>query len=105
MKVIGSHRLGIRVITKAELYFGALNKTELLKIKHHLALLECFYIDIEISALLVQLMESYALSHKLTIPDALIAVTAMIYGLELYTLNTKDFRYIEDIRLYLPKSA
>jgi predicted nucleic acid-binding protein len=47
-------------------------------------------------------MESYSLSHKLCIPDALIAATALTYSIELYTLNSKDFHFIENIQLYKP---
>ena len=50
------------------------------------------------------LMETYSLSHKLTLPDALIAATALVHTLELYTLNAKDFRFIADIQLYQPVS-
>jgi predicted nucleic acid-binding protein len=45
-------------------------------------------------------METYSLSHKLSIPDALIASTALVYNLDLYTLNLKDFRFIEGLNLY-----
>ncbi len=47
-------------------------------------------------------MENCSLSHKLCIPDALIAATALIYSIELYTLNSKDFQFIENIQLYKP---
>lgn len=46
-------------------------------------------------------METYSLSHKLSIPDAIIAATALVYDLELYTLNLKDFRFIPGLTLYL----
>jgi len=49
-------------------------------------------------------MESYALTHKLGLPDALIAATALVHDLELYTLNTRDFRFIAKIKLYQPIS-
>lgn len=45
-------------------------------------------------------MACYSLSHKLTIPDALIASTALVKNLALYTLNIKDFRFIEGLSLY-----
>ena len=48
-------------------------------------------------------MIQYALSHKLSIPDAIIAATALYYDIELYTYNVKDFRYIDGIRLYKVK--
>ena len=41
-------------------------------------------------------------SHKLTIPDALIAATALTQNIGLYTLNLKDFRFIQQLNLYQP---
>ncbi len=83
---IGQGQLAVSCITKAELYFGALNKAELQKIKQHLSLLHQFPLDDGISDRFLQLMETYSLSHKLSIPDALIAATAIVHELALYTL-------------------
>ncbi len=47
-------------------------------------------------------MLKYSLSHNLDLPDALIASTAIIYDLELYTLNLKHFRYIDNLKLWKP---
>jgi tRNA(fMet)-specific endonuclease VapC len=100
LRQIGAERLAISIITQAELYYSALNKAELLKIQKHLNLLHNFPISNQVSTQFIQLMERYSLSHKLTIPDALIAATALVNNLNLYTLNTKDFRFIEGINLY-----
>jgi len=97
---IGSQNLAISVITRAELYYGAINKNELNRIQKHLDLLQNIHIDPPISEQFIQLMANYSLSHKLTIPDALIAATALANDLELYTLNIKDFRFIENLKLY-----
>jgi tRNA(fMet)-specific endonuclease VapC len=102
LRVIGINRLAISVITQAELYYGAINKTELLKIQKHLNLLPNFPIDNQVSTAFIQLMERYSLSHKLAIPDALIAATAIIHNVSLYTLNLKDFRFIDGINLHRP---
>jgi predicted nucleic acid-binding protein len=45
------------------------------------------------------------LSHNLAIPDAIVAATAMYAGMELFTYNQKDFRYIKGLRLYELKSS
>jgi hypothetical protein len=45
-------------------------------------------------------MEQYSLSHKLSLPDALIAATALVYDVPLYTMNLKDFRFIPKLKLY-----
>ncbi len=92
LRKIGSKQIAISSITQAELYYGALNKQELLKIKKHLSQLEILVVNTTVSEQFIQLMENYALSHKLTIPDAIIAATALVNNLDLYTLNQKDFR-------------
>ena len=46
------------------------------------------------------MIEKYAKSHGLHIPDALIASAAICSGMELLTFNLKDFKFIEGIRLY-----
>jgi tRNA(fMet)-specific endonuclease VapC len=100
LRRIGLNRLAVSSVTQAELYFGAINKAELKKIRQHLALLHHFPLDIPISTLFLQLMETYSLSHKLSLPDALIAATALSHDLALYTLNRKDFRFISGLKLH-----
>lgn len=102
LRRIGKKRLAVSAITQAELYFGAINKIELKKIRQHLFLLHHIPLDIPISTLFLQLMETYSLSHKLSLPDALIAATALSHDAELYTLNIKDFRFISELKLYIP---
>ncbi len=75
-------------------------KTTLAKIKQHLSLLFQYPLDTSVSEAFLQL--TYALSHKLSIPDALIAATAQVHNLELYTLNLKDFQFIQNLKLYQP---
>jgi tRNA(fMet)-specific endonuclease VapC len=57
-------------------------------------------IQIAISNLSIELIEKYVLSHKLALPDALIGATALFHNIELYTLNLKDFRFLENIKLF-----
>ncbi|MBN1221258.1 MAG: type II toxin-antitoxin system VapC family toxin [Anaerolineae bacterium] len=97
---IGQEQLAISIVTQAELYYGALDTTELQKIKRHLQLVHRFPIDKITSAIFLQLMETFSLSHRLSLPDALIAATALRHNLELYTLNKKDFRYIPELSIY-----
>ncbi|MEH2456833.1 type II toxin-antitoxin system VapC family toxin [Nostoc sp.] len=100
LRQIGIHQLAISVITRAELYYGAINKNELNRIQQHLDLLQNIPIDQPISEKFIQLMAQYSLSHKLTIPDALIAATALTHNIILYTLNLKDFRFIQGLNIY-----
>ena len=41
-------------------------------------------------------------SHKIKLPDAIIAATAMVYDFTLITRNTKDFKNIEGLELINP---
>jgi tRNA(fMet)-specific endonuclease VapC len=103
IKSIGQHNLAISDVTCAELLYGARNKKELQIIRKDLNKLTILPIDSNISTKAVQLIEQYALSHKLSLPDALIASTAITQNLELYTLNIKDFRFLEGVRLFSVK--
>ena len=100
LRQIGYAEIAISVVTQAELYFGALNKKELDEIRRHLSLISQLPFSEQISRQFILLMETYSLSHKLSIPDALIAATAIEYGLPLYTLNVRDFRFIQNLQLY-----
>jgi len=101
---LGYQQLAISCITQAELYFGALNKNELHQIRGHLSLLELIPVTEPISSQFIELMEKYSLSHKLTIPDGLIAATTLVHDYELYTLNTRDFHYLPGLQLYKPQT-
>jgi tRNA(fMet)-specific endonuclease VapC len=100
LRRIGFQNIALSAITLMELYFGALNKRELSKIKNRLQGLEVIDLDKQITETAIDLIEKYAKSHGLCIPDALIASTASCRGMELLTLNIKDFRFIEGVRLY-----
>jgi len=99
MESIGLENIAISSVTVMELYFGALNKRELNKIKKHLKALNIVHFDNDVSELAVSMIESYSKSHGLQIPDAIIAATALSLEIKLFTLNLKDFRYIDGLKL------
>ena len=88
---VGLAELAVSVVTSGELYFGAKDKRELAKIQKQLSLIQQIPLDLDISNRFLSLLEEYALSHKLSVPDALIAATALSQDIPLYTLNLKDF--------------
>lgn len=96
---IGEQNIAISDVTCAELLFGARNKEELKILKKDIDKLTCIPINSQISNLSVRLVDKYSLSHKLSLPDALIAATAIVYGIELFTLNQKDFKFIKQVKL------
>ena len=100
LNCIGIGNIVISDVTKAELFIGAKNKVELNAIRKHLRTFLSFRVTSEISEVAVDLVDKYCLSHKLLLPDALIAATAIHYDIELFTLNMKDFRFIPNIKLY-----
>lgn len=100
VKKIGEENLAVSDVTCAELLYGARNRKELGSIKKDLNKLAVIHIDSEISKLSVNLVEKFSLSHNLSLPDSLIASTAIINNLKLLTLNTKDFKFIEGVSLY-----
>ena len=100
LRRIGQEELAVSAVTQAELYFGARSKSELRQIKQHLALLHHVPLDASISTTFLQLLETYSLSHKLSLTDALIAATALSHDIELYTRNINDFRFISGLKLH-----
>jgi len=97
---VGLSNLSISVITPGELYFGARDKRELGQIKKNLSLLNQIPLDSDISERFLALLEEFALSHRLSVPDALIAATALSQNIPLYTLNLKDFQFIPNLQLH-----
>ena len=96
LKKIGSNNIALSSVTAGELIFGAFNKTELRNIRKDIEELKVLPLNEKISRNFIDLMLQYSLSNNLDLPDALIASTAIISGLELYTLNLKDFKYIDN---------
>ena len=92
--------IALSAITLMELYYGALNKRELNKIKKALSEFSILPLNEEITEIAINLIEKYSKSHGLKIPDALIASTAIYYDISLWTYNIKDFRFIESLSLF-----
>lgn len=97
---IGHNNLALSVITSAELLFGARDKVESKKIKKSIDFLRIIPINFQICELFLNLVDKYALSHRVGIPDTFIAATALYFDIELFTLNQKDFRFISGIKLF-----
>jgi hypothetical protein len=100
LQQIGPNNIAISAVTVMELYCGALNKLELQRIRKHLRAFHLCPIKPEMSDQATVLIERYAKSHGLLIPDALIAATALFNNYPLLTLNLKDFRYIDGLMLH-----
>lgn len=100
LQKIGKENIVVSAVTVGELFFGAIDKRELLQIKKTLQALFVLPMGVASTEIFLELMENYSLSHKLSVPDAMIAATALHYDLPLFTLNVKDFRFIKNLKLH-----
>ena len=90
----------LSAITKMELLLGATNKNDLTKIKKNLQRFNVALLDADITIKAFELIEKYQLSHGLALPDSIIAATAIITDLELFTYNLKDYKFISELKIY-----
>ncbi len=91
--------LAISVVTVLELLLGSRDKRHLREIRQFLSRYSTIQLDENTSRRATILIETYFLSHNLQIADALIAATALVTDFELATINRKDFRYIDGLKL------
>ena len=99
-KNIGLDNVMLSAITKMKLLSGATHKTELDKINKKLSRFNIALINNAITLKAFDLLQTYFLSHGLAFPDCLIASTAIITDLELFTYNTKDYKFISHLTLF-----
>ena len=92
--------LFINPVIELELLQGARNKAELQQLEKKLQMFRLLDMPQENFQLARELIKLYALSHGLRLADALIAASAMIYDLRLWTVNVNDFKYISGLVLY-----
>jgi len=99
---IGFDNIVLSAITKMELLVGARNKSDLSKINKNLDPVFIALINNEITQASFSLIQKYTLSHGLALPDGMIAATAIITGLELFTYNLCDYQFIPELVLFRP---
>ena len=93
----GYDTIYINDVVIMELYQGARDKRESNFIKKKILKFEVLNMSQEIVSLGREILDRYTLSHNTKIMDALIASTVIMYSIDLYTLNKKDFRYLEQV--------
>ena len=101
-KVIeGNLSFSISVVTYIELVQGMRNKDELNCLRKTLKDWETktLYISEEISAKAMFYVEQHYLSYSLQLADALIAATAVSYGLTILTGNDKHYKVIKHVQI------
>ena len=91
--------LVVSTVTVMELTVGCRNKSEFQALNRFLKQFRVITINEEVSKQALKLIQDYALSHGLRIPDALIAATAISYNLPLLSKNQRDYRFISQLNL------
>lgn len=102
LDAIGYDRLALSIITLGEIYF-AMKKKEVTETKKKLNQFSHVPITKAISKRFLQMMFDYRDYHP-SIPDCIIAATALDIDASLFTLNRKHFNFYlpDDLNLYNP---
>lgn len=97
----------LSTVTYIELVQGMRNKKELNLFRKslHCWNAKIIYISEGISAKAMFYVEQHFLSHSLQLADALIASTAVEYGMPLLSANVKHYKIIKDVQLKIFKSG
>lgn len=95
-------RPAISIITEMELFLGARTKAEQRSVRQLVQRFEVLPTSEMISVRARNLTVRYARSHGLTIPDALIAATAIANRALLLTRNVRHFSSIPRLRVRAP---
>lgn len=95
----------ISTVTIVELIQGCKNKRQLTEVEKTCNIFPQVKVDLTISKMAVELMETYFLSHGLLALDAFIAASCIVKKKILVTDNMQDFRFIEELQLVSQKEA
>ncbi|MGM0520236.1 MAG: type II toxin-antitoxin system VapC family toxin [Campylobacterota bacterium] len=91
----------ISSITYMELVQGMRNKDELRTLQKTLKQwnVKTIYVNEEISARALFLVEEFFVSNSMEIADSMIASTSLLYGMDLITANDKHYKFIKDLKI------
>ncbi len=96
---LGTGNLVITSVTRNEFLLGSRDKEALFGNRKFVNKFPLLKMNESIDTISLSLCEAYVLSHRPSIPDMIIAATALHYSYKLYTLNKKDFQFIENLQL------
>ena len=100
LETIGSENVLIPSVSVMELYRGMQDKKELAEMQKKISRYNVLHFNEDVSKNAIDLVSKFKLSHNLQIPDAIIGAMSVVYNIELFTYNKKDFKFIPGIRLY-----
>ena len=85
-------------ITVAEIYAGIKGKKEEVEVERLFSIFPVIAATNEIAHEAGKLVKQYRPSHSVEMPDAIIAATCLISGLELNTLNIKHYPMFKELK-------
>ena len=85
-------------ITVAEIYTGIKGKKEESEVERLFSLFPVVAATNEIAHEAGSLVKQYRPSHSVELPDAIIAATCLVSGLELHTLNVKHYPMFNNLK-------
>ena len=98
-----------KIISDKDISYASITKIEILGFSkitaNELILLNKLFIvahSLELSEQIINCAIHLRQIRKMTLADSIIAATALEHGLELWTANTSDFVYIEELKLVNP---
>jgi predicted nucleic acid-binding protein len=98
-------RILFSAIVSAELYAGARDDAELARIDHLLSRYPMLDVSPDIARSAGLLKRDYHKSHGVGLADAIVAATAITYGVEVGTLNVKHYPMLKGIKPPYTKTA
>lgn len=93
---------GIDTVVYIECIQGSIGKKDKGLVKESLSKLRYYAMDSDIALQAIDLIDTYSAAKGLFLADALIASTAISYGLILVTYNLKHFRFIKELSVIEP---
>jgi predicted nucleic acid-binding protein len=100
LESMGSENVLIPSVSVMELYRGMQNKREMAEMQKKLSRYNILHYNEEVSKTAIELINKFKLSHNLQIPDAIIGAMSIVYAIDLFTYNKKDFKFIPGIKLH-----
>ncbi len=94
------NNLAISSVTFLELLFGLKTKRRVIDLKKQIRAYQLIHISEAISVKANEIVSTYTTTTSIKTADALIAATALINNLKLYTDNVSDFDFIKGLELY-----
>ncbi len=94
------NNLAISSVTFLELLFGSKTKRRVIDLKKQVRAYQLIHISEAISLKAIDIVSKYTTETSIKTADALIAATAIINNLKLYTDNVSDFTFIKGLRFY-----